>query len=103
GRGASALAPEAGNIDSVTRLIPRMLLDMQNRGQLAAGLTRYHPDRDALLETYKQLGTVAEAFRLNHRPKVDAIMKGLDGPAAIGHVRYATCGPADRSYAQPFE
>ena len=30
-------------------------------------------------------------------------MKGCDGPAAIGHVRYATCGGADRSYAQPFE
>ncbi len=25
------------------------------------------------------------------------------GPAAIGHVRYATCGQDDRSYAQPFE
>ena len=30
-------------------------------------------------------------------------MQGLDGPAAIGHVRYATCGGDDRSYAQPFE
>ena len=27
----------------------------------------------------------------------------MDGPAAIGHVRYATCGGDDRSYAQPFE
>jgi amidophosphoribosyltransferase len=103
GRGVSALAPQPGDIDSVTRLIPRMLLDMQNRGQLAAGMTRFHPRRGALLETYKQLGTVAEAFRLNHRPKFEAIMQGLDGPAAIGHVRYATCGPEDKSYAQPFE
>ena len=30
-------------------------------------------------------------------------MQGVDGPAAIGHVRYATCGGNDRSYAQPFE
>ena len=30
-------------------------------------------------------------------------MRGCDGPAAIGHVRYATCGAADRNYAQPFE
>ena len=30
-------------------------------------------------------------------------MRGQDGPAAIGHVRYATCGGDDRSYAQPFE
>ena len=48
---------------AASRLIPRMLLDMQNRGQLAAGMTSYNPRRDALLETYKQLGTVAEAFR----------------------------------------
>jgi amidophosphoribosyltransferase len=30
-------------------------------------------------------------------------MQGVDGPAAIGHVRYATCGGNDRSDAQPFE
>ncbi len=30
-------------------------------------------------------------------------MRGHDGPAAIGHVRYATCGGDDRSSAQPFE
>ena len=76
---------------------------MQNRGQLAAGMTSYHPDRKALLKTHKELGTVAEAFRLNHRAKFEAIMRGQDGPAAIGHVRYATCGGDDRSDAQPFE
>ncbi|QDV37161.1 amidophosphoribosyltransferase [Tautonia plasticadhaerens] len=89
--------------EHTARLIPRMLLDMQNRGQLAAGMTSYNPHRDALLETYKQLGTVAEAFRLNHRPKFEAIMRGMDGSAAIGHVRYATCGGSERSLAQPFE
>jgi amidophosphoribosyltransferase len=30
-------------------------------------------------------------------------MADQDGPAAIGHVRYATCGREDKSYAQPFE
>ncbi len=30
-------------------------------------------------------------------------MKEYVGRAAIGHVRYATCGAEDRSYAQPFE
>ena len=60
-------------------------------------------NRPSLLKTHKELGTVAEAFRLNHRAKFEAIMKGCDGPAAIGHVRYATCGGDDRSYAQPFE
>src|SRR6185295_2598502 len=40
---------------------------------------------------------------LNHQAKYDSIMKEYAGQAAIGHVRYATCGLTDRSYAQPFE
>ena len=103
GQLVSTLAPVAGDRNSVARLIPRMLLDIQNRGQLAAGMTSYHPGRRALLKTHKEVGTVAEAFRLNHRAKFEAIMRGQDGPVAIGHVRYATCGNADRSSAQPFE
>ena len=83
--------------------MPRMLLDLQNRGQLAAGFTTFNPDRDKLLDTYKQIGTVIEAFRLNHQAKYDSIMREYAGRAAIGHVRYATCGANDRSYAQPFE
>ncbi len=102
-RPVSSLAPLRGEIHSVARLIPRMLLDMQNRGQLAAGMTSYNPQRQALLETHKELGTVAEAFRLNHRAKFESIMRKHDGMAAIGHVRYATCGLDDKSYAQPFE
>jgi amidophosphoribosyltransferase len=98
----SALVPSAGP-KQVSRLMPRMLLDLQNRGQLAAGLTTFNPERDKLLETYKQIGTVIEAFRLNHQAKYEAIMRETGGPAAIGHVRYATCGTNDRSHAQPFE
>src|SRR5437763_5492102 len=66
-------------------------------------MTSYRPDRKALLQTHKDVGTVAEAFRLNHRDEVEEIMQGMDGPAAIGHVRYATCGGDDRYNAQPFE
>ena len=99
----SDLAPIPDKRESIARLVPRMLLDMQNRGQLAAGMSSYHPGRQAILETHKELGTVAEAFRLNHRAKFEAIMTRHDGPAAIGHVRYATCGGDDRSHAQPFE
>ena len=102
-RPASRLAPNPGDPTSVSRLIPRMLLDMQNRGQLASGMTTYNPDRDALLRTHKALGTVAEGFRLNHKAKFEGIMRDQVGPAAIGHVRYATCGGDDKSYAQPFE
>ncbi len=99
----SRLTPIPGDPLSVSRLVPRMLLDMQNRGQLASGMTSYHPTRDALLRTRKQVGTVAEGFRLNHKAKFEAIMRDHVGPAAIGHVRYATCGGDDKSYAQPFE
>jgi amidophosphoribosyltransferase len=83
--------------------MPRMLLDLQNRGQLAAGFTTYNPHREQLIDTYRQVGTVIEAFRLNHPAKSESIMKEYAGRAAIGHVRYATCGLNDRSYAQPFE
>jgi amidophosphoribosyltransferase len=99
---ASRLAPPMGQ-DQVSRLMPRLLLDLQNRGQLAAGFTTYNPDREQILHTYKQVGTVIEAFRLNHQAKYDSVMRQFAGRAAIGHVRYATCGANDVSYAQPFE
>lgn len=99
---ASRLAPLAG-AEQVSRLMPRMLLDLQNRGQLAAGISTYNPSREKILNTYKQIGTVIEAFRLNHQAKYEAIMRDYAGRAAIGHVRYATCGATDRDYAQPFE
>lgn len=89
--------------EQVSRLMPRMLLDIQNRGQLSAGMTSYNPRRNQLIDTHRKLGTVTEVFRLNHRGKAESIMKEYAGRAAIGHVRYATCGKEDRSYAQPFE
>jgi amidophosphoribosyltransferase len=99
----STLAPVTGGQEEVSRLMPRVLLDLQNRGQLAAGFTTYNPERDKLLDTYKQIGGVIEAFRLNHHAKYESIMREYAGRAAIGHVRYATCGASDRNYAQPFE
>jgi amidophosphoribosyltransferase len=98
----SRLAPLGGQ-EQVSRLMPRMLLDLQNRGQLAAGFTTFSSQRDKLLDTYKQIGTVIEAFRMNHQAKHESLMRDYAGRAAIGHVRYATCGASDRSYAQPFE
>jgi amidophosphoribosyltransferase len=102
GNPASRLAPLAGP-EHMSRLMPRLLLDLQNRGQLAAGFSTYNPHRDKLLDTYKQIGTVIEAFRLNHQAKRESILREYAGRAAIGHVRYATCGASDRSSAQPFE
>jgi len=92
-----------GHPSEVSRLLPRMLLDIQNRGQLAAGITSFHPTRDQLIDTYKDVGTVSEVFQLSHPDKSEAIMHEYAGSAAIGHVRYATCGRDDKSYAQPFE
>lgn len=89
--------------EQVSRLMPRMLLDIQNRGQLSAGFTTYSDKRNQLIDTHKRLGSVSEAFRMNHRAKHESLMKEYGGRAAIGHVRYATCGAEDRSYAQPFE
>ena len=80
----SALAPVTGGQEEVSRLMPRVLLDLQNRGQLAAGFTTYNPHRDKLLDTYKQIGTVIEAFRLNHQAKYDSLMREYAGRAAIG-------------------
>src|SRR5260221_11535600 len=96
---ASRMAPLAGGQEQVSRLMPRMLLDLQNRGQLAAGFSTYNPRREKLLHTYKQIGTVIEAFRLNQVPKYESIMREYACRPAIGHVRYATCGAADKDYA----
>lgn len=98
----SGLTPLSGP-EQISRLMPRMLLDLQNRGQLAAGFTTFNPRREQVIDTFKQVGTVIEAFRLNHQAKYNSIMQEYAGRAAIGHVRYATCGSNDRSYAQPFE
>ncbi|MFM7183203.1 MAG: amidophosphoribosyltransferase [Planctomycetota bacterium] len=89
--------------DEVSRLVPRMLLDIQNRGQLSAGMTVWNPARSQLLTTYKEVGSVSEVFRMNHRGKYESLMEQHSGRAAIGHVRYATCGADDRGYAQPLE
>ncbi|MCK5114307.1 MAG: class II glutamine amidotransferase, partial [Phycisphaerae bacterium] len=87
----------------VTKLIPTMLLNLQNRGQLAAGLSSYNPQRQQILDTFKDIGTVSEAFRMSHPSKHAAILKKYAGRGAIGHTRYATCGKDDTRYAQPFE
>ncbi|MCC7475709.1 MAG: amidophosphoribosyltransferase [Pirellulales bacterium] len=102
GSETSPLCPPQG-AEHAARLIPRILLDVQNRGQLSAGMTSYDPGREQLLDTYRGLGSVTEVFRLSHRGKAESILDRYSGRAAIGHVRYATCGQDDLNYAQPFE
>ena len=81
----------------------RMLLQQQNRGQLSAGITTYNKEREQLIDTYRKLGLVNEAFSSHIEEKSKAILKKFEGTRGIGHVRYATCGLDDESYAQPFE
>lgn len=102
GEGETELAPSQGG-EEASRMIPRLLLDIQNRGQLAAGITSYNANRKQLIDTHKEVGTVSEVFQMNHQERFESLMDEYAGPAAIGHVRYATCGKDDRSYAQPFE
>jgi amidophosphoribosyltransferase len=89
--------------ENVASLIPRILLDLQTRGQLAAGLTSYLGGRAQLLRTFKDVGTVQEVFRTSLPAKLQEILDEYAGSAAIGHTRYATCGLDDVRYAQPFE
>ena len=98
----SPLCPAQGPKE-VSRLATRMLLDLQNRGQLSAGVSTYSPDRKQLLATYKDVGSVAEVFHQSRPAKYAALMDELAGCAAIGHVRYATSGRDDRNFAHPFE
>jgi amidophosphoribosyltransferase len=101
-RGVSRLAP--GQDPGLTAWhIPRLLLEIQNRGQLAAGMSSFAADRSELIHTHKDVGIVTEVFRLNREADHKTLMANLKGNAAIGHVRYATCGDDDRNYAQPFE
>ena len=53
----------------------KLLLDMQNRGQLSAGITTFSEKRLQILDTYKDLGTVNE---------VDAELLCLICPTCFG-------------------
>ncbi|KKM03639.1 hypothetical protein LCGC14_1772400, partial [marine sediment metagenome] len=102
-RGKDGPISKAVRKGDVVPLMPRMLLDLQNRGQLAAGFSTYNPDRPQLLDTYKDVGTVSEAFCMSRPAEHLDILKRYAGCAAIGHTRYATCGVDSRTHAQPFE
>ncbi len=88
---------------NIAPLLPTMLMDLQNRGQLAAGISTYNVARSQLLDTFKDIGSVGEVFRMTHAEKCRSILDEYAGSAGIGHTRYATCGADDTRYAQPFE
>ncbi|MFA6319401.1 MAG: amidophosphoribosyltransferase [archaeon] len=83
--------------------IYKMLVQMQHRGQLSAGITTFQPNENLILKTHKKIGLVNTVFCAEHNAKFNSIMKKLESRKGIGHVRYATCGGDDETYAQPFE
>ncbi len=89
--------------NNAPQLIYKMLLQLQHRGQLSAGITTFHPDDKKLLKTHKGLGLVNTAFKAENKEKFDSIMLKHSSSTGIGHVRYATSGADDVEYAQPFE
>jgi len=98
--GEASHSAQTGN---VSPLIQQMLGEMQNRGQLAAGLATYNEARPDILAIYKNTGTVNEVFKTTRKRKFQEILQTYAGRAGIGHTRYATSGQDDPRYAQPFE
>ncbi|MBL7056030.1 amidophosphoribosyltransferase [Candidatus Woesearchaeota archaeon] len=95
-----------GNSNSANKALfylYRLLLNLQNRGQLSAGVTTHDPKRNQLLDTHKDLGHVNEVFRTSDKAKSFEIFKKYAGSKGIGHVRYATSGTEGKGVAQPFE
>ncbi len=91
------------NKDDVLFYLYRLLLNLQNRGQLSAGITTYNQKRAQILNTYKNIGTVNEVFKTSNIRKSEEIFREYKGKKGIAHVRYATYGLDNRAYAQPFE
>jgi len=102
---AAVYEMDPGRVESVVPLLPEMLMDLQNRGQLAAGIASFNEARAQVLDSYKDVGSVNDVFHLTlpDPSRYQKILKEYSGRAGIGHVRYATCGRDDPSYAQPFE
>lgn len=88
---------------NVTQYIPGMLLDLQNRGQLSAGVSSYNPKRNRLLQTHKDIGNVGSVFKMYRSRKFRNLIDRYGGTVAVGHVRYATSGRENKNFAQPFE
>lgn len=89
--------------ENIAPFIPGMLQHLQHRGELAAGMSTFGEHRTQLIDTYRNLGTVTEAFRMTDAAERERQAHRYEGHIGIGHVRYSTSGPDDRAFAQPFE
>ena len=101
--GVAAVSLAKGKDSKALFYLYRMLLNLQHRGQLSAGVTTYNSNKHQLINTYRDIGSVNEVFRTSNLARSMQIFRKFEGSKGIGHTRYATCGPNDRSCAQPFE
>lgn len=69
------------------------LHSLQHRGQESAGIASSNGE---LITRYAGMGTVRRVFR-----NTKSILKKLENPIAIGHVRYSTTGSSVSANAQP--
>lgn len=67
------------------------LYALQHRGQESAGIA---VTENGVMDEYKGMGLVPDVFNMD-------ILEGLNGPTAIGHVRYSTTGSSVVANAQP--
>ncbi len=77
--------------EDAARLTYYALYALQHRGQESAGIAVSDGRR---MVVYKELGLVAQVFD-------QTVLSGLNGHAAIGHVRYSTTGSSSWENAQP--
>ncbi len=80
-----------------------MLVQLQHRGQLSAGMTTFHPNEKHLLKTHKGLGLVNSSFKAFDENKFNQLLEKHKSKRGIGHVRYSTIGQDELEFAQPFE
>ncbi len=83
--------------------LQKMLLQLQHRGQLSAGVTIFDEKKADLLKTHKGNGLVGEVFCLSDSEKAHKLYSEYSGRMGIGHTRYATSGSDLCADAQPFE
>ena len=73
-------------------LVYHGLLSLQHRGQESAGITAV---KEKNMENRRAMGLVSQVFK-------PELLEQLNGPAAIGHVRYSTADTITVENAQPF-
>jgi len=77
---------------NVAPLVYYGLFSLQHRGQESAGIA---VAKGGAIECRKGMGLVSEVFN-------PATLASIEGPIAIGHVRYSTAGSSTVENAQPF-